>query len=137
MRRSSLLLLLLASAACHDSFAPTDAAPAAVRVPVSSEYRRWWAELQGCVGHSAVLAMHFYVVPDGEELTDPRTGRSAEGLWIGHGGGLGSGDILVRDRSRHWAPLLKHEMLHALLYRGDHDDPAWRRGEECGFDGRW
>ena len=137
MRRTSLLLLLLASAACHDSLAPTDAAPAAVQVPVSSEYRGWWAELETCVGHSASLTARFYVVPEGEELTDPRTGKSAEGLWIGHGDGPGSGDILVRDRSRHRVGLLKHEMLHALLYRGDHDDPAWRLGVQCGFDGRW
>jgi hypothetical protein len=136
MRRPLLLLLLLASAGCHDSLAPTDAAPAAVRVPVSSEYRRWWAELESCVGRSAGLAVRFYVVPEGEELTDPRTGHSAEGLWIGHGDGPGSGDILVRDRGRHRAGLLKHEMLHALLYRGDHDDPAWRLGPECGFEGR-
>jgi hypothetical protein len=136
MRPSSLLPLLLVSAACHDSLAPSDAAPAAVEVPVSSEYRRWWVELEGCVNRSATLTARFYVVPQGEELTDPRTGLSAEGLWIGHGEGPGSGDILVRDRGRHRAGLLKHEMLHALLYRGNHDDPAWRLGGECGFDGR-
>ena len=32
--------------------------------------------------------------------------------------------------------MLKHEMLHAILYSGDHRDPAWLLGERCGFDGR-
>ena len=136
MLRSRLLPLLLCCAACHDYLAPTDAAPAAVPVPVSSEYRQWWEELEICVGRSAPLAAEFYVVPEGEPLTDPNTGRPAEGLWIGHGDGPGSGDILVRARGRHRPALLKHEMLHAILYRGDHDDPAWRLGGLCGFDGR-
>jgi hypothetical protein len=134
--RPSVLLPLLLCCACHDSLAPTDAAPGAVAVPVSAEYRSWWVELEGCVGLTAPLAAQFYLVPEGERLTDPNTGREAEGLWIGHSGGPGSGDILVRARSEHREPLLKHEMLHAILYRGDHDDPAWRLGGECGFDGR-
>ena len=44
--------------------------------------------------------------------------------------------ILVRARGRHWGPLLKHEMLHAILYSGDHHDQAWLLGGHCGFDGR-
>lgn len=83
MLRSCLLLLLplpLWCAACHDYLAPTDAAPAAVAIPVSSEYRRWWGELEDCIGRHAPLAAQFYVVPEGEPLTDPRTGQAAEGL---------------------------------------------------------
>jgi hypothetical protein len=136
MRRSPLLPIVLSCLACHDYLAPTDAAPGAVRVPVSSEYRRWWSELERCVDRGAPLATRFYVVPEGEELTDPNTGRPAEGLWIGHGDGPGSGDILVRERGRHRAALVKHEMLHAILYAGDHDDAEWRLGGQCGFDGR-
>jgi hypothetical protein len=136
MRRSLLLPTVLSCLACHDYLAPTEAAPAAVRVPVSAEYRRWWGELEDCVGHRAPLRTRFYVVPEGEELIDPNTGASAEGLWIGHGEGPGSGDILVREHGRHWPPLMKHEMLHAILYAGDHDDPVWRLGNACGFDGR-
>ena len=137
MRRLHLLPALLFCAACHDYLAPTEAAPAAVPIAVSSEYRRWWAELEDCVGHAAPLATRFYVVPEGEALTDPNTGQPAEGLWIGHGDGPGSGDILVRARARHRAALVKHEMLHAILYSGDHDDPVWRMGGVCGFDGQW
>ena len=139
MLRSRVLLLLplpLWCAACHDYLTPTDAAPAAVAIPVSAEYRRWWGELEDCIGREASLAAQFYVVPEGEPLTDPSTGQAAEGLWIGHGEGPGSGDILVRARSRHRAPLLKHEMMHAILYSGDHRDPAWQLGGHCGFDGR-
>ena len=139
MLRSRLLLLVplpLWCAACHDYLAPTDAAPAAVAIPVSSEYRRWWGELENCIGRHAPLAAQFYVVPEGEPLTDPRTGQAAEGLWIGHGDGPGSGDILVRARGRHRGPMLKHEMLHAILYSGDHHDPPWLLGGRCGFDGR-
>jgi hypothetical protein len=124
--RSRLQLLLslpLWCAACHDYLAPTDAAPAAVAIPVSSEYRRWWGELDDCIGRHPLLAAQFYVVPEGEPLTDPSTGQAAEGLWIGHGGGPGSGDILVRARSRYRGALLKHEMMHAILYSGDHHDP--------------
>ena len=135
MRRLSLPVLLWC-AACHDYLAPTEAAPAAVPIPFSPEYRGWWGELEDCIGHTAPLAAHFYVVPEGEPLTDPNTGQAAEGLWIGHGDGPGSGDILVRARSRHRAPVVKHEMLHAILYIGDHDDPVWRMGGQCGFDGR-
>ena len=105
-------------------------------IPVSSEYRRWWGELENCIGRHAPLAARFYVVPEGEPLTDPRTGQAAEGLWIGHGEGPGSGDILVRARGRHRGPMLKHEMLHAILYSGNHHDPAWLLGGRCGFDGR-
>jgi len=64
----------------HDYLARTDAAPAAVAIPVSSEYRRWWGELEDCIGRHAPLAAQFYVVPEGEPLTDPRTGQAAEGL---------------------------------------------------------
>jgi hypothetical protein len=32
--------------------------------------------------------------------------------------------------------MLKLEMLHAILYSGDHHDPAWMLGGRCGFDGR-
>ena len=137
MLGSRLVPLVLSCAACHDYVSPTEAAPAAELVPVSSEYRRWWTELEECVGHSAPLEARFYVVPEGEELIDPGTGQTAEGLWIGHGDGPGSGDILVRARGRHRPSLLKHEMLHAILYTGDHDDPAWLLGGQCGFDGRW
>ncbi len=137
MIRSRLLLLVLSCVACHDYLSPAEAASAAVLVAVSPEYRRWWTELGECVGHSATLEAQFYVVPEGEELVDPRTGHSAEGLWIGHGDGPGSGDILVRARGRHRESLLKHEMLHATLYSGDHDEPAWTLGGQCGFDGRW
>jgi len=136
MRRLPILPLVLSCVACHDYLAPTDAAPGAVRVPVSSEYRGWWRELEECIGRTAPLAARFFVVPQGEQLIDPNTGMSAEGLWIGHGEGPGSGDILVRERGRHRAALLKHEMLHAILYAGDHDDPVWRLGSQCGFDGR-
>jgi hypothetical protein len=137
MFRSRLVPLVLSCAACHDHLSPTEAAPAAVLVPVSSEYRGWWTELGECVAHSAPLKAQFYLVPEGEELIDPRTGQSAEGLWIGHGDGPGSGDVLVRARSRHRASLVKHEILHAILYSGDHDDPVWLLGGQCGFDGRW
>ena len=136
MHRPYLLPVVLSCAACHDYLAPTEAAPAAVPIPVSSEYRVWWEELEDCVGHDAPLAARFYVVPEGEELIDPNTGHAAEGLWIGHGEGPGSGDILVRARGRHRVGLVKHEMLHAMLYSGDHEDPAWRLGAQCGFDGR-
>jgi hypothetical protein len=136
--RPSVLLPLLAwcCAACHDSLDPTEAAPNAVPVAVSPEYRRWWVELENCAGVAATLRVQFYVVPEHERLIDPRTGREAEGLWIGHGGGPGTGDILVRARSEHRGALVKHEMLHAILYSGEHDDPVWRLGDSCGFDGR-
>jgi hypothetical protein len=131
-----LLALALLTAGCRDALAPSEAAPAARPVPISAEYRQWWTELQTCVDITAPLRVAFYVVPEGNELIDPATGREAEGLWIGHRGGPGTGDILVRARSRHRVGLVKHEMLHALLYEGGHDDPAWRLGERCGFDGR-
>lgn len=134
-RRLPALVVLIA--ACHDTLAPSEVASVAVPVPTSAEYRDWWIELQLCVGESAPLRVDFYVVPEGETLIDPATGRDAEGLWIGHQGGPGSGDILVRERSQHREGLVKHEMLHALLYDGSHEHSAWRLGDECGFDGRF
>ena len=137
MFRSRLVPLVLSCAACHDHLSPTEAAPAAVLVPVSSEYRRWWTELGECVGHSAPLEAQFYLVPDGDELIDPRTGQAAEGA-------LDRARRRSRERRhpgarsrRDRATLLKHEMLHAILYTGDHDDTAWLLGGQCGFDGRW
>jgi hypothetical protein len=104
---------LLLAGACKE---PTGTIPFpedAVEIAPSAPYARWWAMTQSCADHARPMAMvRFYVVP-GLAIDDGTT-RYA-GYWFRDGNRI----VLAKPYATDGA-VVRHEMLHALLQRGDH-----------------
>ena len=114
-RRASSLVLFaaLAQTAC---VVPTEAPtfPAgAVEYQAPPVYRLWWNLVESCSGLSGDFsAVRFYDEPG---VTIATAGAdSANGYWFGDGN-----RILVGQERMYEGPLLRHEMLHALLGRAE------------------
>jgi hypothetical protein len=76
-------------------------------------YTRWWVMTEACSGRSGDLgAVHWYRVPGSQFVDD---GRVAAGAWNQSGN-----RILLAQKSLEQGPLVRHEMLHALLQSGRH-----------------
>ncbi len=104
--------------ACGDPAGPNALFPAgAVRVlPVPAEYLQWWMEVEGCSGLGGdVRRVRFYVMPDVYAWWAQDLGAYVMGGWTARGNRITVGAFLKDD-----AGLVRHEMLHALLQRGDH-----------------
>jgi hypothetical protein len=119
VRWSGLLLLPLV-AACERSVAPVfaDGAQQFLAPPV---YQLWWAMAQECSGRRGPLsAVHWYVVPGAETVAI--NGERYEGYWSSTGNSIVLAEAATLD-----GPLVRHEMLHALL-----GDAGHRREEFLG-----
>ena len=66
--------------------------------------------------------IRFYIVPGGPWLNND--GTLIRGLWVKKGN-----RIYVSDGYDQYSPTVKHEMLHELLQRSDHDHPLFSTPE--------
>lgn len=106
--RRAVLLLLLLDVACSSSTEPSFPSNAVAFAP-PPVYRLWWSIVESCSGMSGDLAaVHFYEEPDQVEAT--AGSESANAYWFA------SGDrIVVGGMNEYDGPVIRHEMLHALL----------------------
>ena len=107
----ALLLPLLA--ACERAVAPAfaDGAREFLAPPA---YQLWWSMTQACSGRSASLsAVRWYVVPGARTVAID--GEQYEGYWSSIGNSIVLAEAAMLD-----GPLVRHEMLHAVLGDGAH-----------------
>ncbi len=125
--RAGWLPLILLLAGC-DLLGPAAPLPAeAVAFTVPAQFRDWWARTEACAGRTGRLAeIDWYVVPGVAQFSND--GAPQVGRWSRSGSdsrivlaGDFAGDELV----------VRHEMLHALLDRGDH--PSRYFAARCGL----
>lgn len=112
--------------ACDRATGPDPFFPAgAVRLaPVPAVYAQWWRDVEACAGRRGSLdRVRFYVLP-GVAGWD-RQDLFIYGAWTPRGNRITVGELV----SLH-AGVLRHEMLHAVLQRGDH--PPEYFGARCG-----
>lgn len=112
---TAALLLTLAVAACDSPTAPP--APALPTTGVyefdpPAEYPYWWSLVEQCAGRQAPLAMMTWY-QDSTVIT--LDGVKYDGYWW-HDGER----ILLAAGLQDYGPTVRHEMLHAILDRGDH-----------------
>lgn len=107
------VVALQLTVACSE---PTGAIPFpddAIEVAPGAPYARWWSMTQTCAGHARPMGqVRFYVVP--RLSIDDGTTRYA-GYWFRDGNRI----LLAQPYATDGA-VVRHEMLHALLQRGDH-----------------
>lgn len=99
----------------------------AVEFQPPAVYRLWWNLVERCSGKTGDFsAVRFYDVP-GKYIVDA-AGDSANGYWFSNGD-----RILVGEYRMYEGPLLRHEMLHALLRKTEGTGhPAEYFVDKCG-----
>lgn len=125
--RSALLLALCLHTACRAGTEPpfpSDAVP----LDPPPAYRLWWSIVEGCSGVTRDFdAVRFYEEPDHATVT--AGSETANAYWFS------SGDrIVVGGLNEFDGPVLRHEMLHALLgtSAGGHGHPHEYFVRRCG-----
>lgn len=107
------LVGLQLAAACAEPAATIPFPDDAVEIAPSAPYARWWAMTQSCAQQAGSMKqVRFYVVP-GLSIDDGTT-RYA-GYWFRAGN-----RVVLAEPYRTNGAVVRHEMLHALLQRGDH-----------------
>jgi hypothetical protein len=109
-RNLGLPLLLAALLSCGESnFEPV--APQAIEPP--DIYRTWWTEVESCIGTQAPFEqVRWYRA---EELVNRDEGTNHLGAW------LAPHSIYMRVDALFLMPAVKHEMVHDLLQRPNHE----------------
>lgn len=123
LRRLSLLVGGLAALSGCDL--PTEPFPSgAVPFEPPQAYATWWQLTSACSGITGDFdAVRWYVVPGAETI--PVRGREYHGAWYRDGN-----RIVLAERAQQSGPLVRHEMLHALIDRGGHPREYYR--SRCG-----
>jgi hypothetical protein len=120
MKRVVALFLL---AACGDHIVDPPLPDSAVRFDPPAVYARWWEMAQECSGVRRDLRdVKWYRSPN---RTVPLDGNQVTAYWS-----LGSNRIVVVDDYRLDGPVVRHEMLHALIRVEGH--PRDQFVEKCG-----
>lgn len=105
------LIFLLSIAACSDITALPHGSERFDPPPV---YQKWWEMTEACSGRAGKLSdVAWYVVP-GATTVSEGTG-DFNGIWS-----QGGNTIVLAAGSQMEGALVRHEMLHALLYGGEH-----------------
>lgn len=112
-RGAHLVVLLTLLVACdQEALAPFPSNAIALSPP--ARYAAWWQLTEACSGLTGSLAaVHWYVVPNTNEFS--LEGQGVNGAWYQDGNRIALGDSEILD-----GPLVRHEMLHALLQSGNH-----------------
>lgn len=114
---------VLAAMGCNLSTGPAPLPDGAVPFDPPAHYALWWSETQQCAGRGASLHdVQWFVVPDAE--TFRLRGKEWAGWWWASGN-----RIILAELYREHALTVRHEMLHAILQRGDH--PAQYFADRC------
>lgn len=120
MRR--LIPALLFLAACDNPVAPIPDGAVEMR-SIPEFYQVWWDEVLVDTGMSADMSrVRFYFVPGGPWPTED--GKHVEGLWVKKGR-----RIYLSENYIFYAPTVRHEMLHEILQRPDHNHPLFSTPE--------
>jgi hypothetical protein len=112
--------------ACDRATGPDPYFPAgAVRLdPLPVIYGQWWRDIEACAErHASFDGVRFYVLP-GVAGWDQRD-VFLYGAWTPRGNRITVGELV-----RLHPGVVRHEMLHAVLRRGDH--PPEYFGTRCG-----
>ena len=126
-QRLTLLVVCLAAVSCREPVVPEQYfPPGAVPLdPVPTVYATWWGETEECSRRTGNFgSVRFYVVP-GVDGWSAGSGF-IEGAWVESGNRITVGELRAMR-----ARVLRHEMLHAILQRGDH--PAEYFQTRCGW----
>lgn len=123
MRRATHLLRFCAdifvTVAFYACAAQTDPSPLPADArPFTPEpiYREWWSQMEACSGLSkSYESVSWYVVPGEDPFVAPSLGKQVLGYWQRRGN-----RIVLLEYVPSRTELVRHEMLHALLQRGDH-----------------
>ncbi|HEX7980994.1 MAG TPA: hypothetical protein VF461_20470 [Gemmatimonadaceae bacterium] len=118
--RVALLLggLLSVALACHDSTAPHVPVGAVALTP-PARFAMWWRLTEACSAATGDFAsVEWYVVPNTTTLTYENT--QVDAFWLGN-----PDRIVLADARRNDGPIVRHEMLHALLHRNGHPRDAF------------
>jgi len=102
----------VSSCSSADIAGPPPLPTGAVSLPLRTEYHTWWGDTEQCAGvHADLARIAWFMVPDENFIY---RGKAFDGYWW----------------SVHWVVLaspfvtdpgiVRHEMLHDLLNRGDH-----------------
>lgn len=86
----------------------------------------WWAALEECAGRQGTLSsVNWFVIPGYFVIVE---GRAYDGYWLKERNAVifAEAQFEAADRRPH---VLRHELLHALLGRGDH--PAEYFARRC------
>ena len=126
MTRLRFLPLLPAAAVIlHACDLPTEPFPSgAVPFEPPEAYSAWWELTQSCAGVRRDMSrIQWFVVPGSESI--PVRGGEYHGAWYSDGN-----RIVLAERAQMSGPLVRHEMLHALIARGGHPREYYR--SRCG-----
>jgi hypothetical protein len=123
-RRRAALALALLSAGCGEPTAPPPLPAGAAPMTRPVVYAAWWEMVKACSGVSGDLErVSWYSAPP----ANPEEGGGFEvdgeeydGYWYESGH-----RIVVLDSRRLDGPVVRHEMLHELLRRGNHPREAF------------
>jgi hypothetical protein len=114
--RSRRLCLLLVGALACSSVEPTALPDDARRFTPEPIFESWWQQIEECSARTADFSLiEWYVVPGEDPFIAPPLGREVLGYWDG------SADrIVLLEYVENRSALVRHEILHAVLRRGDH-----------------
>jgi hypothetical protein len=113
-----LAALLGLALACDRATAP-EVPQNAVPLAPPERFALWWRLTQACSGITGDYAsVSWYVVPNSTTLS--WQGKQVDAYWIGN-----PDRIVLTDAHRDDGPIVRHEMLHALLHRDGHPRDAF------------
>jgi len=122
LARTALLALLAAGIACDASISAPVFPRNAVRMDALPQYELWWRLTERCSGRTGDFsAIHWYQAPGSRALGSP----DIQGVFLPR-----ARNILLAGNSIADGPLVRHEMLHALVRDGVH--PAEYFQDRCG-----
>ncbi|HEU4994153.1 MAG TPA: hypothetical protein VFT29_05010 [Gemmatimonadaceae bacterium] len=104
---TSCVLLWSCDSATAPDFPSGDVTP----FQALARYSLWWQQVEQCAGRTGNFASVHWFETDGRLLVVG--GKTYDGYWWEDGN-----RIALVDRLR--GPIVRHEMLHAILRRGDH-----------------
>jgi hypothetical protein len=116
------LRIILAAVACVEPAAPLPSNSQRFTAP--PVYQLWWSMVQACSGHTGNLAaVEWYVVPGADSISDGSEGVA--GYWSSS-----DNRIVLIGSGEFNGPLVRHEMLHALVRVDGHPRSEFVR--RCG-----
>ena len=116
---------LLLGTGCHDFIVlPPELPPTAQPLTPLSSYTSWWRATEDCSGTAGELTrVRWFVVPESESFV--YRGSRYDGYWWNEVHWITLASAKVEQGA-----LVRHEMLHDLLGRGDHPAEFFQR--RCG-----
>lgn len=125
LRGVMLVAIVAVAGGCRAELmvAPPDLPASAQPLTPLSTYASWWSDVERCAGLSADLArVRWFVVPHADSFN--YRGTYYDGYWWSQVHWITLADAKVQN-----AAIVRHEMLHDLLGRGDH--PAVYFQQRC------